>query len=325
MLTLCCLLVCPASAQEDNGKEKSGQKNKNEDGTIHLRIEKSENGQKKVYERTYRADELNKHIFPDGFMFQDGDSMDTFDFFGNNLFDSIKVLDPSGKILFDSLERSLSENRYSFKYNLDSLQKNSGNIFYHFDHSMMPDLDSLLRKSMDASNFIFENMAPSFQFQFDTIFNNRFDFNWDDTMFPFNGNNRNLLLDKDEYEIEEIEKDGKKMIRIRPKKSSGNNDELFFRKKQENLPDNMQPSGDGLNLIANGNTGIVTLRFQVPADGLTVIKVNNAKGKRVYKEKVKNKAGILKTTINLSKEGPGEYTVSVDHLGKNISKRVTIQ
>ncbi|MDO1446893.1 hypothetical protein Q0590_11550 [Rhodocytophaga aerolata] len=317
MFCLCFFLAVPASAQNENKTDK--EKNK-KDGTIHLRIEKSENGEKKVYERTYKENEMDGHSFPDGFMFQNGDSVSNFSFFGDKLFDSIRVMNPSGKMFFDSLQNDSSDRSFFFNFDMDSLMNHSGNMFYQFDHSLMPAMDSLLRKTLDANSFLFENLGENFQFRMDTAFNKGFDFSWDDKNFPFGGGNMDLLLDKEHYEIEEIEKDGKTMLRIVPKKSTITPD-----KKSENFSGDMQPSGTGLNLIAKGNKGTVSLYYHVPADGLTTITVTNEKGKRVYREKIKNKAGKIVMDINLSRQAPGDYTVHVLHNGKSVSKTVTIR
>jgi hypothetical protein len=306
--------TCPVFAQKDPKTEKSEPQRKKENGTIHLRIEKSENGEKKVYERTYKQNESDGQSFPDGFLFHSGDSLDNFQFYGNNLFDSIKVLSPSGKLFFDSLENDLAGRQFFFNFGMDSLLNDSGNRFYHFDHSLMPDIDSLLRKSFDAGGFFFENLGENFHFRMDTLFNKGLNFNWNSTGFPFGGGNMNLLLDKEGYEIEEIQKDGKTMLRIRPRKPA---------EEPENLPGSMQPSGAELNLLAR-STGLVDLRFQVPADGTTTITVINARGRQVYKEKVKNATGLFAKTINLQKEGSGEFTVKVVHNGKSFTRQVTI-
>jgi hypothetical protein len=322
MLCLCLFLAVTVSAQtkKETDEEKNKQQKSKEDGTIHLRIEKFENGEKKVYERTYKENETDGHSFPDGFMFQNGDSINSFNFFGNGLFDSIRVMNPTGKMFFDSLQNDMSDKPFFFNFDMDSLMNHSGNMFYQFDHSLMPTIDSILRKSLDANSFMFKNLGENFQFNMDTLFNKGFDFNWDDKSFPFGGGDMDLLLDKDQYEIEEIEKDGKTMLRIVPKKSSTTPD-----KKSENFSGDMQPSSNSLNLITKGNKGAVSLYYYVPADGLTTITVTNSKGKRVYREKIKNKAGKIVMDINLSKEVPGDYTVQVLHNGKSVSKTVTIR
>jgi hypothetical protein len=172
---------------------------------------------------------------------------------------------------------------------------------------------------MDASNFVWHGMNENFQFHFDTLLSNGFNFKWEDNFFD--SDNLEMTLDKDKYEIEEIEVDGKTMIKIKPK-DSVKADKLKDPKKKA---DNMQPFSDLLNLNSNAATEMVHLRFVVPEDGVTIITVTNAQGKKVYREKVKNKAGVFTKNIDLRKHGRGEFTVEISHNHNSTRKKIVIQ
>jgi hypothetical protein len=79
-------------------------------------------------------------------------------------------------------------------------------------------------------------MTPNFRFHVDTLFNRGFDFNWGDEVPPLKRDNLNLLLDKDKYEVEEVEKDGKRMIHIRPRKSATDQNTPATNKKIRKSP-----------------------------------------------------------------------------------------
>jgi hypothetical protein len=64
LFLVCMLITIPTLAQKKEGKENKQEQKLLPDGTIHLRIEKYENGQKQVYEHT-----IKKEIYP-GVRFQ---------------------------------------------------------------------------------------------------------------------------------------------------------------------------------------------------------------------------------------------------------------
>jgi hypothetical protein len=220
LFLVCILITIPSLAQKKEGKESKQQNNLLPDGTIHLRIEKYKNGQKQVYEHTYKEGNLPRRPFPDSFMFNSADSVAAFRFFQNKGHDSIAIISPSGRAFFYIPDSLPAPNYYFFEHNSDGLMPHPGHMQFHFHHSSIPEIDSLLSRSLERSSLIFSDMTPNFRFHVDTLFNRGFDFNWGDEVSPLKRDNLNLLLDKDKYEVEEVEKDGKRMIHIRSRKSA---------------------------------------------------------------------------------------------------------
>jgi hypothetical protein len=312
IVTFGLLLSLTGMAQKKPNKEKeSGEKNKTDDGTIHLRIEKYENGQKKVYEHTYKNGELTGSGFSQGYHFDSDDSIATFKLFGGPTGDTSFVVHPSGNLFFNLNDSTFSKNHFQFEHNLDSILHNT--------YSFMPNLDSLLSSTITANTFMWHDMDKNFQFQFDTLLSKGFDFKWDDNLFD--GDNLEMTLDKDKYDIEEVEVDGKMMLKIKPKASRYSNRGKDSKKR----PDIVQPFDDLLNLSTKPNTGIVNLHFEVPSEGTTTITVKNAKGKEVYRQKIKNKAGIFSRNIDLSKQGSGVFIVDLEHNGQRTSRKINLR
>ncbi len=209
----------PSLGQKNKKKEKQ-EKNSSEvnrdDERIHLRIEKYENGERNVYERTYRngdSPDLSKEL-----SFNPSDSIISIKITRGISKDSTYGVSPDEEFSFNFDDMHSKNYNFSFNHNLDSLLEGTQQMMFELNNKAMPDIDSLVRKSLEASEFAIDHLNKNFQFHFDTPFNNEnFDFQWYATPFNFDGDDVNMMLDKDLYTIEEVEKDGKKMIKITPK------------------------------------------------------------------------------------------------------------
>jgi hypothetical protein len=320
LFVFCLLLSLNSVAQKKQHKETdTKERNKTEDGTIHLRIEKYENGKKKVYEHTYKDGELIKNGFSQGFMFNTNDSLSVLKLFGGGSGDTSIFLNPSGNMFFNLNDSAFANNQFIFRHNLDSLLQSTHSMVFNFNHSLMPDLDSLLSNSMEANSFIWHDLDKNLRLHIDTLTTNSFDFKWDHDLFKDEG--LEMRLDKEKYDVEEVEVNGKKMIKIKPKEAKKSSPAKDSKKRSEKV----QPLDDLLNLSTKPASGIVNLLFDVPSDGTTLITLTNANGKEVYREKVKTRVGVFTKSIDLNKEGRGVYLVEVRHNGKSISKKIVVQ
>jgi hypothetical protein len=233
--------------------------------------------------------------------------------------DTSIILNPSGKMFFNLNDSAFANNQFIFEHSLDSMLHSTQAMMFNFNHSFMPDLDSLISRTMEANSFIWHNLDKNLHFQMDTLMTKGFDFKWDNDFFK--DDNLEMTLDKDKYDVEEVEVKGKKMIKIKPKESKNSAPSSDSKKSSAS----MQPMDDLLNLSSKPASGIVNLLFDVPNNGTTVITVTNAQGKEVYREKIKNKTGVFSRNIDLNKEGPGVFVVEVRHDGKSMSKKVVVQ
>jgi hypothetical protein len=137
-----------------------------------------------------------------------------------------------------------------------------------------------------------------------------------------NDESLNLTLNKESYQVEEIETaKGRKMMKITPKKENKGKEN----KSLKNLRNGMQLSAAELNLYPNPVNGIVTIQMNLPESNITTITIVNPQGKEVYRENLNNFAGNYTKKIDLSKEGRGVFVVQVSQNNEIVSKKVVIQ
>ncbi|QHT66286.1 T9SS type A sorting domain-containing protein [Rhodocytophaga rosea] len=310
------LLQTAVFAQDTQKKEKT-----EEDDNVHIRIEKTENGKTTIIERTYKAGEEPERFWGDNFLGGDKDLLkgfgDGFKFYTDSSFSHgpsnfyFRTPDTDDPLFFYKDGDSTGNHvfRYDFdQHNLDSLinsqLKNSQIIIMDMNKRLKGmNIDSLME--------LHDNSMKDFNFQ------------WDNSDFifpnPYNGDDLNLLLDKDLYDVEEVETDkGKKMLRINPKDKKKNKEN----KKSKNLRESMQLSPSSFNLYPNPADGMVKLNLNLPETGTTTITVVNAQGKEVYKERLKDFTGKYIKQIDLSKEGSGVFVVQVVQNNNHLSRKI---
>jgi hypothetical protein len=313
---LCACFLQTIAFAQDTKKEKE-----EDDDTVHIRIEKSQNGKKTIIERTYKAGEEPDMFWEDNFFGGDKDLMkgfgDGFKFYTDSSFShnpsTFNFRSPDTDHLFFFYKDGDSTGNHLFRYgfdqhNLDSLinsqLKNSQIIIGDMNkHLKGMDIDSLME--------LHNNSMKDFNFQ------------WNDSDFifqhPFNGEDLNLLLDKDLYEVEEIETEkGKKMLKIKPKDKKKSKENKNSKKYKER----MQLSPSSFNLYPNPSEGMVKLSLNLPDTGTTTITVVDAQGKEVYRERLKDFTGKYIRQIDLSKEGDGVFVVQVEQNNNHLSRKI---
>lgn len=210
-----CLLQTSLFAQGSQQIEKT-----EKDGKVHIRIEKRENGKTTIIEKTYKAGEEPELFWEDNFF---GGDTDLLKGFGSGF-----------KFYTDS---SFSRGPSSFYFRTPDTDDplffykggdSTGNHLFSYGFGK-PNLDSLFSSQLKNSQIIIGDMNKHLKgMNIDSLMElhhrsmKDFHFQWDNSDFifrhPFNDGEMNLLLDKDLYEVEEIETDtGKKMLKIKPK------------------------------------------------------------------------------------------------------------
>jgi hypothetical protein len=315
-----CLLQNFSFAQDKQKKEKSQDQ---DDDKVHIRIEKTENGKTTIIERTYKA----------------GDEPDMF--WGENFLDGNKeLLKGFGKGFNFYTDPSFSHGPSTFYFRTPDT--NNPLLFYKDGDSTHQDiftygfgkqnLDSRINSQLKNSQIIIMDMNKHLKgINIDSLMelhNNDmkdFQFNWNDSDFNFqlkNEDELNLLLDKDLYDVEEVETDkGKKMLKIKPKDNRDKKKNKENKNKKK-FRESMQLSPSSFNLYPNPADGMVKVNLNLPATGTTTITVVNAQGKEVYKERLKDFTGTYIRQIDLNKEGSGVFVVHVVQNNNHLSRKI---
>jgi membrane-associated protease RseP (regulator of RpoE activity) len=79
-----------------------------------------------------------------------------------------------------------------------------------------------------------------------------------------------------------------------------------------------------LNVFPNPNTGLFTLRFDLPQPGSTNIRIFNSSGREVYSYQLSDFQGTFEDQINLTNEFAGTYFLMVQQGAQSMVKKVVI-
>jgi hypothetical protein len=79
-----------------------------------------------------------------------------------------------------------------------------------------------------------------------------------------------------------------------------------------------------LNVFPNPNTGLFTLRFDLPQPGSTNIRIFNSSGQEVYSYQLSDFQGTFEDQINLTNEFAGTYFLMVQQGAQSMVKKVVI-
>ncbi len=216
----CFLLVSPSFGQKNKNKKQEKQEipstNKKQEGyTTHIRIEKIENGKRNVYEHTYRNGEQPD---PEVLSHNPGDSIVSIKITTGIGKDSTYLLEPGNNMSLSFGDDFANHYNFSYYQDMDSLLQGTQQMMLELNHKLLPNIDSLVNHCLDASGFIMGDMQQQLHLGLDSLLNGQnFNFYWNNDGFGLSGNEMNMTLEKDLYNIEEIEKNGKKMIKITPK------------------------------------------------------------------------------------------------------------
>jgi hypothetical protein len=86
------------------------------------------------------------------------------------------------------------------------------------------------------------------------------------------------------------------------------------------------PPAEMLTVFPNPSTGRITLSFEIPGPGKTIICITDANGKVVYREETGEQfAGKYVNEIDLSKNGKGIYNIEVRKADMILVRRVVVQ
>ncbi len=307
LLVFLLMAVCPLPSLIAQQKEKDQQKDK-KNGTVHIRIEKEENGEKKVYERTYQEGELPDargealiDLLPDSLR-------DEFDL---NVWDDDfkKGKGPRDKFFYFQPGEQNKGKRHSFYFNdgaIDSLVENQRDWVEKFK----------LDDDFPGQYFEFHSpelnlpLEPLQDFKLPTIPFQPFSF----PGFRF-GQDKFEFSDKD-YDLQELKTDkGKKYIITRKKRP------------EEEKPgaENTSTSARQLRVEPGSSNGVFDLRFYVPAAGEVLITVTDTQGKEVLRDRIKNASGSIDRTLDLRKQEAGVYFVTVMQNKDGVTKRIILR
>lgn len=79
---------------------------------------------------------------------------------------------------------------------------------------------------------------------------------------------------------------------------------------------------EGLNAFPNPSSGFYRLQFDVPERGDLMVDVHNAKGERVYQEKIVGFKGRYERTLDLSDQATGSYFLVIAQGGKTATVKL---
>jgi hypothetical protein len=314
-----CLLQTAVFAQDTQKKEKT-----EEDDNVHIRKEKTENGKTTIIERTYKPGEEPDLFWGESFLGGDKDLLkglgNGFRFYTDSTFSYgpstfyFRTPDTDNPMFFYKDGNSTGNHVFRYGFNNDNLDSLINSQLKNNQIIIMDMNKRLKGMNIDSMMELHNDSMKDFNFQWD---NSDFIFR-----LPYNDDELNLLLDKELYDVEEVETEkGKKMLKIKPK---GNKD---IQKNKENknkkkFRESMQLSPSSFNLYPNPADGMVKINLNLPESGTTTITVVNAQGKEVYKERLKDFTGKYIKQIDLSKEGSGVFVVHVVQNNNHLSRKI---
>ena len=80
-----------------------------------------------------------------------------------------------------------------------------------------------------------------------------------------------------------------------------------------------------VNVFPNPSMGMFSIKFNLPENGDTAIRIFNSLGREIYNYELSNFSGEFEDNIDISQNGAGSYFLAVTQNGKTMTKKIILQ